>query len=217
MRGVVRKPDIVVVTGTGTVRAIPDLAVLSLGVEVRHAGLQDCYSGAAAAATRLVEAVTSLGIARADVRTSGLSLRSETVWREQSGQQVVAYVATAGLTVAVRELARAPELLDAVVRSGGEALRVHGLALEVSDAKQAGAAAQAAAFDDARDAAARLAAKAGRTLGEVVRIDAAPHVMPGPPIPMARVALASAVEAMPVEAGESEISSSVTVTWRLSD
>jgi uncharacterized protein YggE len=34
---------------------------------------------------------------------------------------------------------------------------------------------------------------------------------------MARVALASAVEAMPVEAGESEISSSVTVTWRLSD
>jgi uncharacterized protein YggE len=139
------------------------------------------------------------------------------VWREQSGQQVVAYVATTGLTVVVRELARAPEVLDAVVRSGGEALRVHGLALEVSDAKQAAAAAQAAAFDDARDAAERLAGKAGRELGEVVRIDAAPHVLPGPPIPMARVALASSTEAMPVEAGETEISSSVTVTWRLRD
>ena len=207
--------DIVTTTGTGTVRATPDTAVLRLSVEVRQTALQAAYSGAAAAANRVVGDLLSAGVMRADVATSGLSLRSETVWREERGQQVIAYVASTGLTVTVKELERTPEVLDAVVLSAGDALRVHGLSLEVSNPAAAAAAAQEAAFDDARAAAARLARRSGRELGEVLRIDASAFSAPGPPIPVARVALASSAEPMPVEAGETELSASVTVTWRL--
>ena len=212
----VRKPDIVSTTGIGSVRAAPDTAVLRLSVEVREAGLAHAYSGASAAARRVVESVLEQGVPRPDVSTSGLSVHSETVWRENSGQQVVAYVASTGLTVTVRELARTPEVLDAVVRSAGDALRVHGVALEVSDRASLEAAAQEAAFDDAHATAARLARRAGRALGEVLRIDAAAFSAPGPPMPLARAALASTVEPMPIEAGETDIRASVSVTWRLS-
>lgn len=215
MKGVVHKPDIVIVTGTGIIRATPDIAVLRLAVEVRNSALPAAYSAAASAASRVLDGATSAGVARADLTTSGLSLRSETVWREDSGQQVVAYVASTGLTVTVRDLPRTPEVLDAVVLAAGDALRVHGLALEVSDPAAAAAAAQEAAFDDARASAERLARRAGRRLGEVLRIDAAHFSAPGPPMPLARAALASAMESMPVEAGETEISASVSATWRL--
>ncbi|KHL00837.1 SIMPL domain-containing protein [Sinomonas humi] len=212
----VRKPDLVSTTGVGAVRAAPDTAVLRLGVEVREAGLAHAYSGASAAARRVVEGVLEQGIPRHDISTSGLSVRSETVWRENSAQEVVAYVASTGLTVTVRELADTPKVLDAVVRSAGDALRVHGVGLEVSDRASLEAAAQEAAFDDARAAAERLARKAGRTLGEVLRIDAAAFTPPGAPVPLARAALASTVQPMPIEAGETDVNASVAVTWRLS-
>jgi uncharacterized protein YggE len=213
---VVHKPDLVSTTGVGVVRSAPDAAILRLAVEVRDAGLAQAYAGASGAARRVVDSVLGLRVPRADLSTSGLSVRGETVWRENSGQQVVAYVASTSLTITVRELARTPEVLDAVVRSGGDALRVHGLTLEVSDRSRLQAAAQEAAFDDARAAAERLAHRAGRTLGAVLRIDAAGFSAPGAPIPLARAALASSVEPLPIEAGETDVSASVSATWRLS-
>lgn len=216
MRGVVRKPDIVSTVGVGVVRSAPDAAVLRLAVEVREPGLAQAYAGASAAARRVVDGILERGIPRPDISTSGLSVRSETVWHENSGQQVVAFVASTDLTVSVRELARTQEVLDAVVRSAGDALRVQGLALEVSDRSSLEAAAQEAAFDDAQAAAERLARRAGRALGQALRIDSAAFSAPGPPVPLARAALASAVERMPIEAGETDIRASVSVTWRLS-
>ncbi|NUP74800.1 MAG: SIMPL domain-containing protein, partial [Sinomonas sp.] len=208
-------PDTLTVTGSGSVRAVPDAAVVRLGVEVRADGLPAAYEGAARAAQRVVDAALAAGIPRADIATSGLSVRSETVWKEGGAQEIVGYAASSALTVTSRELGRTPELLDAVVRAGGDALRVHGLGLEVSDPAAARAAAQEAAFDDARAAAARLARLAGRTLGDARRIDVGGPAAPGVPIPMVRAAFASTGESMPVEAGETEVHASVTVEWRL--
>ncbi|WP_422936193.1 SIMPL domain-containing protein [Sinomonas sp. P47F7] len=208
-------PDTVTVTGAGTARAVPDAAVVRLAVEVSADALAAAYEGAAAAAQRVVDAALAAGLPRADVATSGLSVRSEVVWRDGNRQEVVGYVASTGLALTARELARTPALLDAIVRAGGDALRIHGLALEVSDPAAAHAAAQEAAFDDARSAAGRLAQLAGRELGDVQRIDASAPSLPGPPVPLMRAALATPAESLPVEAGEAEVRASVTVVWRL--
>ncbi|MEA5454520.1 SIMPL domain-containing protein [Sinomonas sp. JGH33] len=207
--------DTVTTAGTGTARAVPDVAVVRLGVEARAQSLPAAFEEASAAAQRTVDASLSAGTPRSDIASGGLWVRSETVWREGAGQKIIGYAAGAALTVTSRDLARTPELLGAVVRAAGDALRVNGLTLEVSDPSSARAAAQEAAFDDARAAAARLAARAGRTLGDVISISAGGPPAPGGPIPLARAALASSVEPMPVEAGEAEVSASVTVTWRL--
>lgn len=206
--------DTVTVTGTGSVRTVPDSAVVRLAVEVRAPGLAEAYEGAAAAAQRVVDAVVAAGVPRPDVATAGLTVQTQMDWANGQGR-IVGYLASTGLTATSRDLARTPQLLDAVVRAGGDALRIQGLALEVSDPAAAHAAAQEAAFDDARSAAARLARLARRELGDVQRIDASAPSLPGAPFPVARPASASAAGTMPVEAGEAAVHASVTVVWRL--
>ncbi|MDQ4502650.1 SIMPL domain-containing protein [Sinomonas sp. ASV322] len=212
-----RMHDTVTVTGTGTARATPDVAVLRLSVEVRAAILAEAYEGAAATAKKVVDAALEAGIPRSDLATSGLYVRPEMDWQYRSGK-IVGYFAGEGFTVKSRDLGRTPELLDAVVRAAGDALRIHGLALEVDDPAAALAAAQEAAFDDARAAAERLARRAGRSLGPAIRIDVAGPLAPGMPVPFVRAAaVASSAEQMPIEAGEAELRATVTVAWRLAE
>ncbi|WP_175637413.1 SIMPL domain-containing protein [Sinomonas mesophila] len=205
----------VTAVGTGTSQTPPDVAVVHVGTEARAALLGEAYTRASATARALVEAALGAGVAREDLATSGLGVRSETVWKEGQGPRVVGYAATTAMTVTARDLDAVGALLDALVAAGGNALTVHSLSLEASDPAAALASAHDAAWRDALATAERLAGLAGRRLGAVVRIDTAPQQPPGGPIPLRRVTLAASAEAMPVEAGLAEVSATVSVTWEL--
>ena len=202
--------------GTGTAQAVPDIAVVRVGTESRSARLGHAFGRASASARALVDAALAAGVAHQDLATTGLGVRSETVWQEGKGPHVVGYVATTAMTVTVRDLDSVGGLLDALVAAGGNDLMIHGLTLEPSDPAAALASAHDAAWRDALGTAERLARLAGRRLGAVVTIDTAPPP-PGGPIPLRRVTLAASAEAMPVEAGLSEVSATVTATWDLVD
>lgn len=208
-------PDSITVTGTGSVIAVPDIAILRIGSEVRAPRLGDAYDGASRASEAIVAAALRTGVARSDIASASLSVTPEMTWEEGRGQQLVGYAASRGLTIGAREIARTGELLDAIVAAGGDAVRIHGLSLGISDPSAARSSAQDAAFRDAWAAAERLAALAGRPLGAVVHVEAGqPSAPVGPPMPLRRVAFAAEAGA-PLEAGESEITASVTVTWEL--
>ncbi|GAB3275061.1 hypothetical protein GCM10027449_13990 [Sinomonas notoginsengisoli] len=211
-------PDSITVTGAGSVLAVPDIAILRIASEVHAPRLGDAYDGASRASEAIVAAALQAGVSRSDIASAHLSVSPEMAWEEGRGQRLVGYAASRGLTIGAREITRTGDLLDAIVAAGGDAVRIHGIALGVSDASAARASAQEAAFLDARSAAERLAALAGRALGAVVRIDAGePADGPGPPVPARRIALAAAEASAPFEAGETEISASVTITWALVD
>jgi uncharacterized protein YggE len=208
-------PHSLTVTGTGSAAVVPDIAVLRTGAEVRAPRLRDAYDGASRASEAMVAAALGLGIARSDIASSSLSVTPEMTWEEGQGQRLVGYSAGRGLTITARDISRTGELLDAIVAAGADAVRIHGLSLGVSDASAARSSAQEAAFRDAHAAAQRLAGLAGRPLGAVMQVEAGwPAPSPGTPVPVHRVAFAAGVSA-PVEAGEAEITASVTVTWEL--
>ncbi|MGT2464058.1 SIMPL domain-containing protein [Sinomonas atrocyanea] len=212
-------PDSITVVGTGSVTVVPDIAVLRVGAEVRSARLGEAYDGASRASEAIVAAALRSGVTRSDIVSASLSVAPELTWEEGRGQRLVGYVASRGLTIGARDLARTGELLDAVVAAGGGAVRIHGISLGVSDQSAAEASAQEAAFREAQGAARRLAALAARELGAVVRIDAgeAPPAGPGQPVPLRRASFAAAEASAPLEAGETEVQASVTVTWALAD
>lgn len=210
--------DSITVTGTGSVAVVPDVAVLRVGSEIRSPRLGEAYDGASRASEAIVAAALRAGVARSDIASASLSVVPELAWEEGRGQKLVGYAASRGLTLVARDLDRTGELLDAVVAAAGSAVRIHGLSLTLSDPSAARASAQDAAFRDARDAAARLAALAGRALGAVMRIDAGePQSSPDHPLPLRRATLASADASAPLEAGETEVQATVTVTWPLID
>lgn len=203
----------VTVTGTGTAAAAPDLLTLSIGVESRRDSAGDAYAAVGEASAAVTAALRSRGVENRDIRTSGLNVRADVVWQEGRGQQVTGYVASSMLSVRLRDLASGSGVIAAAVEAGGNDVRLDGMQLGFADAAAVMALAREAAWADARAAAAQLAGLAGAELGEVVSVRQ--HPMPSAPVPVGGMQRAFAADAMAVEAGESSVSTSVTVEWEL--
>ena len=117
------------------------------------------------------------------------------------------------LSVRLRDLASGSGVIAAAVEAGGNNVRLDGMQLGFADAAAVMALARGAAWADARAAASQLAALAGAELGEVASVRQQP--VPWAPIPVGGMQRAFAADAMTVEAGESGVSTSVTVEWEL--
>ncbi|MEU2252139.1 SIMPL domain-containing protein [Nocardia xishanensis] len=221
-----KKPDTGTVTtfGQGSVRATPDLMRVTLSIETRASKVALAYGQAGERVTAVSSALRGNGVADADIATSGLSVRTETVWTEGQGNRITGYLATADLTVALRDIdagafpGPATIIADAV-EAGGDDVRLGGLVLTFADQSGLLARARDAAWDNALAKAEQYAARAGRALGAVLEITenaaSAPPFAPkmrAMSAPVGEVAFAAAV---PVELGESEISASVRATWTL--
>jgi uncharacterized protein YggE len=204
----------ITVTGTASAKAVPDLVTLTLGVETRRDTAARAYDDAGKAAAAVATSLRAAGVADVDLRTSGLNLRADLVWTEGQGQKVTAYVASTNLQVGIRSHADAPAAIAAAVAAGGDDIRINGIEQGFADTSAVTAQAQEAAWEDAFSRAEQYASLASSRLGAVVSVLQQP-VHSGP-VPLGGVVRASyAAEALPVEAGESSVSASVTVEWEL--
>ncbi|MEO3943603.1 SIMPL domain-containing protein [Paenarthrobacter nicotinovorans] len=204
----------ITVTGTASAKAVPDLVTLTLGVETRRATPGQAYGDAGKAAGAVAASLRDAGVTDADLRTSGLNLRADLLWVEGQGQKVAAYVASTNLQVGIRSHADAPAAIAAAVAAGGDDIRINGIEQGFADPALVNAQAQEAAWKDALARAEQYAALASARLGQVKSISQEP--VHGAPIPLGGMVRASfSAEALPVEAGESAVSASVTVEWEL--
>jgi uncharacterized protein len=203
----------ITVTGTGTAEAPPDLLTISVGVECRRPGVGAAYAEAGTASAAVSAALRRNGVLDADIRTSGLNVRPELVWRDGEGQQVAGYVASNVLTVRIRRVATASSAIAAVVDAGGDDVRLNGLELGFADESAVLARAREAAWQDAVAAAEKFASLASADLGPVVSV--AEHPLSSGPVPVTGLQRAAATETISVEAGHASIGASVTVVWEL--
>ena len=170
----------ITVTGTGTAEAPPDLLTISVGVECRRASVGAAYADAGTTSAAVSGALRQHSVADTEIRTSGLNVRPELVWRDGEGQHVAGYVASSVLTVRVRQMAAASTVIAAVVEAGGDDVRLNGLELGFADESAVMARAREAAWQDAAAAAeqfASLGVSQARRGG--VRCRAAPLVRAG--------------------------------------
>lgn len=203
----------VIVTGTGTAEAAPDLLTLSIGVECRHDNAGDAYAAAGQASTAVTGALRSRGVESRDIRTSGLNVRADLVWQEGRGQQVTGYVASSMLSVQLRDLAAGSGVIAAAVEAGGNNVRLDGVQLGFADTTAVMALAREAAWSDARAAAAQFAGLADAGLGTVVSVRQ--HPLTSAPVPVGGMQRAYAADSVTVETGDLSVSASVTVEWEL--
>ena len=201
----------VTVAGTGAATAVPDTALLQLGVEARGSTPAEALDACRLALDRVLAALDTEGVEPARRTTGGLELHED--WESrQPGQGPVRYLAGARLTVRLASPARAGEVAAAAVAVGGDAARVHGLELVVGDPAAVAAGAREAAWRDAVARAEQYARLAGAALGPVLEVKEAP------PPPDARPMRLLAAEAPPgpaTEPGETTVWATVTVTWAL--
>jgi uncharacterized protein YggE len=202
----------VTVAGAGAASAVPDTAVLELGVETRGSTPAEALDACSRALDRVLAALDAEGVEPARRTTSGLQLHED--WESrQPGRGPIAYQAGARLTVRLAQPARAGQVAAAAVAVGGDGARVHGLGLVVGDPAGVAAAARQEAWRDALARAGQYADLAGLALGPVLQIREAP---PPPDARPMRMLAADAAPAGPAtEPGETVVWAAVTVTWSL--
>jgi uncharacterized protein len=203
----------VTAAGAGAASAVPDTALLQLGVETRGATPAEALEACRRALDQVLAALDAEGVEPARRTTGGLELHED--WESrQPGRGPVAYLAGARLTVRLARPERAGQVAAAAVAVAGVGARVHGLGFVVGDPAAVAAAAREAAWRDALARAGQYAELAGATLGPVLEIKETP-----PPPPDARPVRLMAAEAGPAgpatEPGETTVWAAVTATWSL--
>jgi uncharacterized protein YggE len=197
----------ITVVGTGSAKAVPDVAEWSFGVRSEAESASAAMSQNAAATRRLIDALKRAGIDGDDLRTESVTLYPQT---DEMGRNVVGYSAS-NTVHATMKIAKAGKVIDDAVSAGAN--EVYGPNLRVSDSDAQYAQAVDEAFDDARARAEAVAGKAGLTLGRPVAI------VEGSTggVPVAYGAEAARLDAaVPIEGGSQEIQAVLTVTFAIS-
>lgn len=214
----------VTTVGTGSARATPDLMRVTISIETRADEVAPAYGQAGARVAAVTDALRSDGVPGTDIATSGLSVRTETVWLEGGGSKITGYVATTNLSVVLREIGETADpgpatIIADCVDAGGDDVRLGGLDLGFADQESLLIRARDAAWDNALAKAEQYAGRAQRTLGPVLEItENTASAPPATPRLMAMSApLNKSYDAapVPVELGESEISATIRATWQL--
>lgn len=143
------------VSGSGKVTVIPDMATIRLGVVIERKTAKEAREAAAAAMTRVVDAVRKLGIADKDIATANVSLNPVYDYPDNATPRIRGYQLNNTITITVRDLDKLSDVLDNSVTSGANS--VDGISFDVADRTAAEAKAREAAVKDARAKADTLA------------------------------------------------------------
>ena len=204
-------PPLIVTTGEGLIRAVPDRAWITISAESRAANPREAQRRGAETMTPAIDKLRAAGIPSEAIRTVGYHLQQE--WDFVNNRRVPrGYVARNTIEVRVDTIERIGELLELAVAEG--ATSVDGIRFDLKDRAKLEREALRLAVVEARADADAAAAGAGLTIERVLRIDA--QRIAGGPVPMPRAALmreqAAASDAPPIEAGQVDIRAQVTLT-----
>jgi len=110
---------VVALTVTESVEAEPDLVTLSAGVTTQARTAVEAMRANATQMTAVVERIKGLGVPERDIQTSGVSLGAMYDYNQAQQRQVFrGYQASNRVSIKLRDIPRAGEVLDALVAAG---------------------------------------------------------------------------------------------------
>lgn len=203
----------ITVTGQGEASAAPDLAVMSIGVQTEGNTAAAALRQNSAQMSATIKKLKDLGVADKDIQTSGLSINPRYDYeKNRSNPRVIGFTASNRLTVKLRDLDEAGGVIDQAVQSGANTLG--GISFTFSDPKPLYEKARKDAVARARAQAELLTEAAGVDLGQVLTIQDGYVSAPSPQPVRARMSMAED-SSVPIQAGESSITASVTIVYEI--
>lgn len=203
--------------GTGEATAVPDQVSFGLGVTIVRPDLATALDDASTTMARVLAALREHGVAKSDVKTTGLSMNAVYAYRDNAPPTVTGYRVNQRASVLVRELSQGGAAVTAAVEAGGNDVRVGGIKLLVGDTEAVMKQAREAAVAEATAKAEQYAAASGQDLGAVLTLrEVSARPVPSPAYAAADMAeLSRTSVAVPIRAGEQRGSVSVRIVWEL--
>lgn len=199
------KKGYIKVTGVGAVRAVPDTAVVNLGVVTENTSLEAARRENAVKTNAVINMLTSLGIDKKHIATGSFTI--DPVYDFIEGRQVFrGYRVSNLLTVTIKDIARAGEIIDKATFAGAN--RVDNISFILSD--------RASYYDKALNLALENALHKGHEIGNALNleIDEVPYKIAEKNIsaPVYEVSsLKTAAAVTPVLPGQLEVTAMILV------
>jgi uncharacterized protein len=197
------------VSASGKVTVVPDVARVYLGVTLTKPTVKEARAAAARTMTDVIGAIKAIGVADADIQTTGLSLSAR--YANGSSTRIVGYLISEQVQVTVRDLDKAGDVVDGATAKG--ATDLNGISFELGDPAKAQDDARAAAVSAARASGLAMAAAGHVTLGAVVSI--ADGSAPTPIYYGVAGAAPAADLKTPIQPGTQDVSATVTVVFEI--
>lgn len=202
------------IVANGEVTRVPDLAIVSAGVQTLQPTASAAIEDNATRMERVRSALKRAGIADADIQTSSISLNPEYRYENNQPPVLTGYRASNNVSVKFRDLKRTGAILDALVKEGAN--QINGPSLTIDKPESA--------YDEARlkaiangQAKADLYAKAlGKRVVRLVSVSEAGASVP-PPMPYASdiVVTGARVAKTEIDPGTQQLQVSVSMSFEL--
>lgn len=209
-------------SGIGIARSAPDMATITTGVTTQSATAREALDANTAAMSELISVLREAGLESRDIQTTNFTISPQYVYsdrRDENGftppPRIAGYQVSNAVSIAVRDLDNLGAVLDRAVSVGANT--VNGIAFSLEDPSALLQEARRHAVAEARAKAETYAEAAGVRLGSIESIIEQNGYMPPQPMPQIARAEMAFDSAVPVEAGESTYSVTVTITWEIED
>lgn len=209
----------ITVTGTATIDAPPDIAVISAGAVTEAPNARVALEANSAIMAEAFAALAALGVEDRDMQTSQLSVSPRyTYFEPRDGERrpprIDGYSVTNQLRVRIRDLQTIGDALDVLIAAGVN--QMGGLSFSIDEPEALFQEARARAVKNARAQADVMAEAAGISLGRVISIQQNRQQQPAFQPQMTRMAAADALaESVPIASGEQTLSATVHIVWAL--
>lgn len=212
--------DSLTVTGSATVQLEPDMAVISLGVTATEDDVLTAQRAVNTTTAAIVEAMTgeALAIAPEDIATTEYYINERYDYDyEKNDSVMIGYEATATLSICVRDLNRAGEVIDAAMEAGAN--RLYGVEFMSSDQTAARDQALAKAVQDGMRKAQVIADAAGVVLpklpAEIAEESASVSTASNQMFVYAEATAVDADDSTQLQSGMLSVTARVTLTYEI--
>lgn len=202
---VTTKTDTFTVTGEGKASIIPDIAVVNAGVTAQGTTVKQAQQELNGKINAVIEGIKKLGIDKKDIQTTNYTISPQYDYKNNT-QKIVGYQANSSVTIKVRNIDKANEVVDAATAGGAN--QIGGISFEVADKTKAENEARTKAVEEAKKKAELAAKTAGFSLGRIINYS---EDNAGNPRPM----MLSAKADTQIEPGTSEITVVVSLSYEI--
>jgi uncharacterized protein YggE len=158
-------PRTLTVSGEGRAIATPDVATVTIGVELQEKTPERAMNRNSEIMQKVIQAIKDMGIQEEDINTVGVNLYPQYNYRQEGAPEIVGYYASNRVIVTVRDIQKVGDLITNALNAG--ATSIYGVQFDVSPDNKAKMEALDDAYANAKTKAEALAAAMGISLKEV--------------------------------------------------
>jgi len=202
------------VSATGEVTRVPDVAIISAGVQTLQPTATAAIEENAARMERVRAALKRAGIEDRDIQTSSINLNPEYQYDQNRPPRLTGYRATNTVNVKFRDLKRTGAILDALVAEGAN--QINGPSLTIDKPEAALDEARTKAIANGRARADLYASALGMRVVRLISVSEGGGYNVPPPMPMmAQMAERGAAADSKIDPGTQQLQVNVSMSFEL--